>query len=347
MRIGILTDQVPFIQGGAELHAQNLCAALRKAGHQAEVISMPFKWFPPDCIAPQMLAARLLDVTESSGMPIDRVIGLKFPAYLMEHPNKVLWILHQHRAAYDLWEHGLGDLHGQPGGEAAMQAIREADNRHIPQAQRVFANSRRVSERLMRYNGLASEPLYHPPPLAERYACAEAEDFLLVPSRLNETKRQALVIEALFHVRSDVRVCIVGRPEADSVLERLQARGAALPSGRVTFVGGVSDEEKLRLYASCLGVVFVPFDEDYGYVTLEAMLAGKPVVTCTDSGGVLEFAVHGETGLVAEPEPAALAEAMDRLWSDRALARRLGAQGRERYRQLGISWPQVVEALTV
>ncbi len=126
MRVGILTVQVPFIQGGAELHARSLRAALRTAGHDAEIISVPFKWFPPDRIAPQMLAARLLDVTESSGMSIDRVIGLKFPAYLIEHPNKVLWILHQHRSAYDLWGHGLGDLHGQPGGEAAMQAIREA-----------------------------------------------------------------------------------------------------------------------------------------------------------------------------------------------------------------------------
>ena len=38
-----------------------------------------------------------------------------------------------------------------------------------------------------------------------------------------------------------------------------------------------------------LGVIFPPLDEDYGYVTLEAMLAAKPVITCTDSGGPLEF----------------------------------------------------------
>lgn len=346
MRVGVLTDQIPFIEGGAELHARNLCAALRDAGHQAEILSMPFKWFPPDRIAPQILAARLLDVTESSGMPIDRVIGLKFPAYLMEHPNKVLWILHQHRTAYDLWGTDLGDLHGQPGGEAAMQAIRAADDRAIPRAVRVYANSRRVAERLQRYNGITSEPLYHPPPDADRYTCGADDGFLLVPSRINLTKRQSLVLEALFHVRSDVRVVIIGRPEAEELLQRLQARAAALPPGRVTFAGGVSETEKLRLYASCRGVLFVPYDEDYGYVTLEAMLSGKPVVTCTDSGGVLEFVADGATGLVAEPDPVALAAAIERLWSDPALARRLGAQGRERYRELGIGWPQVVEALT-
>lgn len=346
MRIGILTDQIPFIEGGAELHARSLCTALRDGGHQAEIISMPFKWFPPDRIAPQILAARLLDVTESSGMTIDRVIGLKFPAYLMPHPNKVLWILHQHRTAYDLWGTDLSDLHDQPGGEAARRAIRAADDLTIPQAVRVFANSRRVAERLQHYNGIASTPLYHPPPDAERFHGGADDGFLLVPSRINLTKRQSLVIEALFHVRSDVRVVIVGRPETKDVFTRLQARAAALPPGRVTFAGGVSEAEKLRLYATCRGVVFVPYDEDYGYVTLEAMLSAKPVITCTDSGGVLEFVADGETGLVAKPEPVALAEAMDRLWSDPALARRLGAQGLEHYHTLDIGWPQVVEALT-
>ena len=89
----------------------------------------------------------------------------------------------------------------------------------------------------------------------------------------------------------------------------------------------------------------MPFDEDYGYVTLEAMLSAKPVLTCTDSGGVLEFAEHGGTALVCEPDPEALAAQMDRLWNDRALAQRLGAAGRARYEALGIGWPQVVETL--
>jgi glycosyltransferase involved in cell wall biosynthesis len=345
MRVGVLTVQVPFVQGGAELHALNLCTALREAGHQAEVLPMPFKWFPPDRIVPQMLAARLIDITETSGMAIDRVIGLKFPAYLMAHPNKVLWILHQHRSAYDLWEHGLSDLRGQPGGEAAMRAIREADNKVIPQARRVFTNSRRVSERLLDFNGIASRPLYHPPPMAERFAVGDDEDYMLMPSRLNETKWQALVLEALQHVQTDVRVRLVGRAESQDLLRRLQNLAARLPAGRVTFEGGVSDEEKLRLYTNCCGVLFVPFDEDYGYVTLEAMLSAKPVITCTDSGGVLEFAKDGETALVCEPEPKALAYAIDRLWSDRALARRMGAAGRARYESMKIGWPHVVETL--
>jgi glycosyltransferase involved in cell wall biosynthesis len=292
-----------------------------------------------------VLATRLLDVTESSGLTIDRVIGLKFPAYLMEHPNKVLWILHQHRTAYDLWEHGAGDLHGQPGGEAAMQAIRSADRRQIPLARRVYTNSRRVSERLAQYNDIASTPLYHPPPLCDLFHCAEAEDFFLLPSRINEVKRQSLVIEALFHVRSNVRVCIVGRPESQAFFDRLAARAASLPPGRVVFMGGISDSEKIALYSRCLAVLFAPLDEDYGYVTLEAMLSGKPVLTCTDSGGVLEFVVDGQTGLVCEPTPSALAANMDLLWEQRSFARNLGLQGQEHYHRLGIDWQNAVETL--
>ena len=345
MRVGILTVQVPFVRGGAELHAANLRSALQAAGHEADILSMPFKWFPPDRIAPQMLAARLLDVTASSGLPIDRVIGLKFPAYLVEHPDKVLWILHQHRTAYDLWEHGFGDLHGQPGGHQAMLAIREADSRLIPRARRIFTNSRRVSQRLKHYNGIESQPLYHPPPLAERYTCQEAEDFLLLPSRINDAKRQDLVVEALFHVRSDVRVRIIGVADSPGYADRIGKRAMLLPPGRLSFEGGVTDREKIDLFARCTAVVFVPFDEDYGYVTLEAMLAGKAIVTCTDSGGVLEFATHEENALICEPDPVALAECMDRIWTERARTRRMGAAGRARYEALDIGWDHVVQAL--
>jgi glycosyltransferase involved in cell wall biosynthesis len=113
----------------------------------------------------------------------------------------------------------------------------------------------------------------------------------------------------------------------------------------VEWLGQVSEEEKRALYAHALGVVFPPVDEDYGYVTLEAMLAAKPVITCTDSGGPLEFVRHGETGWIAEPTPEALAVALDRLWEERPRAKAMGAAGRAHYESLGISWTTVVERL--
>src|SRR5919108_6065289 len=123
MKILITTVQVPFIRGGAEILAEGLRDALRSEGHEAEIVAIPFKWYPPERILDQMLACRLLDLTGSAGTPVDRLMGLKFPAYLLSHPNKVLWILHQHRPAYDLWGRCGGDLNHFPSGTQIRDAI--------------------------------------------------------------------------------------------------------------------------------------------------------------------------------------------------------------------------------
>ncbi len=130
MHIIIATTQVPFVHGGAEVHAHNLLEALRQAGHVAEIVAIPFKWYPPDRMLDAMLACRLLDLTESNGRQIDRVIGLKFPAYLIPHPAKVLWILHQHRQAYEQWDHPLSDMVYYGNGREVRDAIRP--RRHAP-----------------------------------------------------------------------------------------------------------------------------------------------------------------------------------------------------------------------
>ena len=345
MRVAVATVQVPFVRGGAEMHAESLCGALREAGHEAEIVSVPWKWYPADAIAPQMLACRLLDLTESMGTRIDRVIGLKFPAYLIDHPDKVHWILHQHRGAYDLWERQQGDLYGAPGGLEARQAIQDADTRFIPQARRVYANSRNVAARLRRHNGVVAEPLYHPPPLAGQYYSGAAEDYFLMPSRLNGPKRQDLVVEALARTRQPVRVVFIGAADDPAWAERVVARAERVAPGRAAWLGPVSDARKIELFAAALAVLAPPLDEDYGYVTLEAMLSARAVVTCTDSGGPLEFVEHGRNGLVCEPSPAALAGAMDELWGNRARARSLGEEGLDRYRALGLHWGHVVQCL--
>ncbi|MEJ1978903.1 MAG: glycosyltransferase family 4 protein [Acetobacteraceae bacterium] len=327
------------------MHAENLRLALREAGHEAEIVSIPFKWYPPETIAQQLLACRLLDLTESMGSRIDRVVGLKFPAYLIPHPNKVLWILHQHRSAYDLWDTPYDDLARRPGGQLARETIRSADMRLIPEARHVFANSRNVANRLRHFCGIESEPLYHPPPFADRFHTGPYSDFLLMPSRVNGLKRQDIVVQAMLRTRHPVRVVFIGAADQPEYLALAQKRAGALEAGRATWLGSVSDEHKIELLSTCLGVVVPPIDEDYGYVTLEAMLSARAVISCTDSGGPLEFVQHGRNGLVCEPDPAELAEAMDALWEDRARTRRMGEEGRALYSELGLSWEHVVECL--
>jgi glycosyltransferase involved in cell wall biosynthesis len=347
MRIVIATTQVPFIYGGAEILAEELRDALQSEGHEAEVAAIPFKWYPPERILDHMLACRLLDLTESSGMVVDRVIGLKFPAYFIPHPNKVLWILHQYRTAYELWDHPiLGDLIRFPNGAQIRSAIRGADVRLISEAKRVFTISGNVAQRLKQYCGIEATPLYPPPRHAEQFYCAAAEDYLFFPSRLAPLKRQALILEALARTHQPVRVRFAGIAEHLSHAEGLKAQAHQLDiQQRVEWLGEVTEEEKHRQYAHALAVIYPPLNEDYGYVTLEAMLASKPILTCTDSGGPLEFVRAGETGLITEPTPKALAAAMDKLWAHRAEAKAMGEAGRASYHSHGISWPSVVQHL--
>jgi glycosyltransferase involved in cell wall biosynthesis len=347
MRIILATTQVPFVRGGAEILTEGLRDALCRSGHEAEIVAIPFKWYPPERVLDAMLACRLLDLTESCGTGIDVMIGLKFPAYYIAHPRKVLWLLHQYRAAYDLWGHKFADLHLHPNGSQVRAAIEEADRRLLPEARAICSLSRNVSDRLQRYCGLGSTPLYHPPLNAERFYCAgAAEDYLFFPSRLNRAKRQELVLEALAETRLPVEVRFAGVADEGAYEGQLRELARSLGvAERVQWLGNISEEEKIGLYARSVGVLYAPLDEDYGYVTLEAMLSAKAVITCTDSGGPLEFVVSGETGFVAEPSAAGLAEAMDRLWENRACAQRLGQAARDRYASLDISWTKAIEQL--
>jgi glycosyltransferase involved in cell wall biosynthesis len=346
MRIIVATVQVPFVRGGAEIQAEGLRDALRAAGHEAEIVAIPFKWYPPEKILDHILACRLLDLTEVNGAPVDLLIGLKFPAYLIPHPNKVLWIIHQFRTAYDLWDHQYGDLIYHADGVQVRDTIREADARLIPEAKAVFTDSLNVAQRLQEYCHIKAEPLYHPPLGAEQFYSAPAQDYFFFPSRLCLPKRQKLILEALQHTKESVRVRFAGTPDSSDFAEELHMTAKTLRvDKRVEWLGAVSEKEKLALYANSLGVVYPPLDEDYGYVTLEAMLSSKPVITCSDSGGPLEFIRHDETGLVATPEAKAVAQALDRLWSHRGQAESLGRTGRLNYERMNISWSQVVSKL--
>lgn len=346
MRILITTSQVPFIRGGAEVHAENLRDALIRFGHEAEILAIPFKWYPPERILDHMLACRLLDVTEVAGTPVDLVIGLKFPAYLIPHPNKVLWVLHQHRTAYELWDHPLSDLVHYPNGAQVRAAIQQADRKLIGEAKAVFANSRNVARRLKDFCNIDSTPLYHPPPEAEEFYCSNPQDYIFFPSRLCIPKRQELVLRALAETQLPVKIRFAGTADHATYGEKLKSLARKLDvHKRVEWLGLVTDEQKRSCYAEAIAVVYPPMDEDYGYVTLEGMLASKAIITCSDSGGPLEFVIDRVTGLITDPTPKALATAFDTVWERRHEAAGWGEAGRERYERLNLSWDTVVKSL--
>jgi glycosyltransferase involved in cell wall biosynthesis len=343
MRILICTTQVPFTRGGAESHVEGLQRALIEAGHQAETVALPFKWYPPPEIMRSAMAWRMLDLSAANGQSIDLVVGMKFPAYLVAHPNKVLWILHQHRAAYNLWGTQFDDLSTYPEGPRIREWIKHCDEKFIPEAKQVFANSRTVADRLKQYNNLESRVLYHPPPLADRLRAGEQRDYIFYPSRMEPQKRQELLIEAMKHVRVPVKAVFAGSSSDAKHYESLIKQHGV--SDRVCVRGFVSDDELIDLYAHALAVAYIPFDEDYGYVTLQGMLAAKPVIVPTDGGGATEFVEDGVTGSIVEPDPKAIAAAIDQLHSDRERALRLGEQARDKIASANLSWSNVVEKI--
>jgi glycosyltransferase involved in cell wall biosynthesis len=339
----VCAAQAPFVSGGAEIHVRELVSNLKRRGFRVDVVSVPFHGYPPLEVPRQALAWRLLELRHVTGDSVDLVIPTKFPSYLVRHHRKVAWVFHQYREAYELLGTELSPLTESSEDRALVETIRAMDKAALGECRALFANSKNVAGRLARFCGVQAEPLYPPPQLVGRYRCDAYGDFLLAPIRLDRAKRPELAIRALARARSGARLKLTGDGPLRGDLERLaEELGVA---ARVDFLGVVSEDELLALYASCRAALYVPFDEDFGYVTVEALLSRKPVVTASDSGGPLEFVEDGVSGFVAAPEPEALADAIDRLFAlPEAKLAGLGEEGRRRVAP--ITWDAVVDRLT-
>lgn len=338
MNILVTANQTPFLPGGAHYHVHGLVDALRRFGYRTELLTLPFH-YDEAYISQQMAFAQRLNVTAPNDVPIDRVISLQFPTYGVQHAEHTIWLMHQHRVCYELYD----EAHASAALKALKPEVESFDSLHLSRAKHLFANSPRVAERLRHNTGLTAEALYHPPYGAEHFTCADDWGYLYYPSRLEPLKRQALLIEAMTRTRTPVKLLLSGEGSQRKQLQACIAQYGL--EDRVRLLGYVTEQEKLTLYAHALAVAFPTFDEDYGYVTLEAMLAAKPVITCTDSGGPTAFVKHGDTGWQCEPTAQALAEAMDEAYLDRNRAKRLGQQGRDAYQAAQISWHHVVSRL--
>lgn len=344
MKLAVINNCVPFIRGGAEHLAESLTHKLNEYGHQAELIRIPFRWQPPESILEGIVACRLLRVPE-----VDRLIVLKFPAYYVPHHDKIVWLLHQFRQAYDLWNTRFQNIPDTVEGHRIREIIVRADNTYLREARKIYTNSRVTSERLKRFNGIDSEVLL--PPLMETSHLRRLKygNYVLCIGRITASKRQNLIVEAMRYVTSDVRLLIAGHAEESSYLEALkEAISRWRLSERIELMDRfISEQEKAALLGHALGCIYIPYDEDsYGYVTLEAYHSLAPVITCTDSGGTTDLVKTGVTGYVVPPDPRDIAASLDALYLDQVGARRMGEAGFELVRSLRISWDRVIEALT-
>ena len=339
-RVLVLAAQSPFAEGGAERHVRRLTEELLRRGIEADLVSMPLIERRRFDLVRSALAWRSLDLKEIAGRKVDAVIATRFPTYAALHDNKIVWLIHQYRQAYDQFGTPYSDFTSSPEDRRTRETIAAIDRVGLSEARRVFSNSANVAARLRKFNGIDSEPLYHPPPLVGRYRGGSPGDYALAVGQLVAWKRHDLPIAALVHAPG-ARLVLVGRGPEEERLKRL-ARELGV-SERVRFVPRVDDEELIDLYAGARLVVVTPADEDLGYVPLEAFLSGKAVLTTDDSGGPLEFVRDGETGFVVPPRAEALGAALRVAWEKPEALAALGQRGRRLVERL--NWDAAVSAL--
>jgi glycosyltransferase involved in cell wall biosynthesis len=339
VKIAVVRPQVPFAWGGAEILTDRLVAELRARGHEADLVTIPFKWYPGTRVLTQAFLWRLVDLDEADGSPIDLVVATKFPSYLVRHANKRVWLVHQFRQAYELDGTELGQFGDSTEERALRRKVQALDRVALGEATRLFATSRNVADRLQRSTGLDAEVLPHPPQELD-YRCDGYGEFVLSVNRLDRAKRIDLLLEAAA-LDTSLEVVVAGDGPDRQRLEAL-AREHGL-DGRARFAGRVSADELADLYGRCLAVYYAPVDEDFGMVPFEAFLSEKPVLTTTDAGGPLEIVSDGRTGLVVSPEAAELARAAGWLREHRDEAASFGRAGRALAAE--VTWDRAIARL--
>ncbi len=324
MRIAVCRPQVPFARGGAEIMADALVAALRSRGHDADLVTIPFKWYPGARVLTQAFLWRLVDLSEADGTSVDMVVATKFPSYLVRHPEKRVWLVHQFRQAYELDRTALGQFGESPADRALRRQVQGLDRVALGEATRLFATSGNVAGRLERSTGLRAEVLPHPPQELA-YRCDGYEGFVLSASRLDRAKRIDLLVEAAA-LDASLEVVVVGDGPDRERLEAL-ARRHGLDS-RIRFEGRVDEERLAELYARCGSVYYAPVDEDFGMGPYESFLSEKPVITTVDAGGPLDVVHDADTGLVVRPEAAEIGRAAGWLRDHPGEAAAMGRRGK-------------------
>lgn len=345
MRILIFNTRVPFVRGGAEALEKGLIKALKDSGNDVDIIRIMENWGASyDYLLKMMIQTRMMEI-ENLPLSLERVIALKFPSYYVKHKNKVVWFLHHYRQFYDLWDTPFGPPHNDET-KAIRDIIIKSDTEMLREAKRVFAISQTVAERLKKFNGINAEVLYPPLENKEVFYCDNYEDFFFFPSRISPIKRHHLAIESMKFVKSPVKLIIAGGVEDKNYLMTLESLiSKDNLQDRVKILQNLTKREIVELYSKALAVLFPTYNEDYGYITIEAMYSKKAVITCKDSGGPTEFVDNNINGIIVDPEEKSLAEAMESLYKNKNKTIKMGKQGYEKITSLEIRWERVVEKL--
>lgn len=343
MKVLVVNNMAPFLWGGAEELAVHLKKNLILAGHQSEILRIPFQWEPYTGIPSQMLIARTMELYN-----VDHVIALKFPAYMIRHPKKTLWLLHQYRQAYDLYDANQTNIPKDNAGNEIRNIIINGDNQTFEEARKIYTNSAVTQKRLKHYNGYDSEVLLPPINDPELFQGGEYGDYIFAGGRVNSGKRQLLLIEALSKTSSKCKLVVAGppdSPEDKNKIEQFVEKNNL--SSRVKLDLRFLPRNELAHYVNnAAACVYIPFDEDsLGYVSMEAVTAKKALITTTDSGGIQGLVKHNETGWVAEPTAESLAECFEHVYKDKARTKTFGENANDLWQSYRATWPKTIEKL--
>lgn len=179
-------------------------------------------------------------------------------------------------------------------------------------------------------------PIHHPSNL-KTFSFGEYKHIFMV-SRLDGPKRIDLLIKAMSYVKSDIKLFIAGTGPQEKELKEL-----AKQDKRIEFLGFVNDETVENYYKNSLVIPYFPYDEDYGLITIEAMMHAKPVITTTDAGGPTEFVSDNETGFVVPLDPRIIGEKIDYFAENPNEAKRMGNQAYELVSK--ITWERVINSI--
>jgi len=341
----VAPSPVPYVYGGAETLFWKLTESINDlTEHNAELIKLPVKESDFWSLVDSYRRFYYLDLSH-----FDMVISTKYPAWMVQHKNHIIYLQHHLRGLFDTY-HFSNEPYQVPEmlRKGKIEDILKAIQDHETNIEIVFSMLSDIREdsasydpdlfkfpgpfireiihyfdsyalaqnRISRYfcisnnvkarkdyfpQGVNVEAISHPSKL--RCLRSEGYEYIFTASRLDGAKRLDILINSMKYVSHDIKFKIAGTGPDEDRLKKL-----ASDDTRIEFMGFVNDKKLADLYSKAMVVLYIPYDEDYGLITIEAMKSMKPVITASDSGGTLEFVKDFETGFVVNPDPKCLAD---------------------------------------
>jgi len=337
MKIAVVTPKnIRGERGGAENFYEGLVGALNDRGHHAVQIEILVDESSFEGILEAYCKCYYLNLDD-----YDLVISTKAPTYMVRHRNHVSYLLHTIRVFYDMFdtEFDIKDEEQQK----QRRLIHEFDKYGL-NSQRVkkhYVNGSAVYKRMRNldeyWKNIHFQALHHPPKI-ENFREPKNGEIIFFPGRLHRWKRPDLIIESMKYVKHDVDLVISGTGEDEG-----RCRELAKNDNRIKFLGWIDDETIVDLYSRAIVVPFVPINEDYGLVTVEAFKSKKPVITCHDSGEPSLIVEDGISGFVVDPDPKKIGEKINYLIENPDKAERMGENGY--HSVVRINWDSVVREI--